>query len=56
MTAEGMKKAVNEIIDFYKEIEKEYGINLTREVNHAQNVLEDISEAIWKAEHKEVWV
>lgn len=52
MTYDKMIKAMDEIIEFYKLIEKEYGINLIREVNHAEQVKEDIPKAIWKAEHK----
>lgn len=55
MTHDQMIESTNEIIAFYRLIEQEYGINLTREVNHAVKVREDIIEAIWKAEHKEVW-
>ena len=55
MTHDQMINATDEIIAFYKLIEQEYGINLTREVNHVIRVKEDITEAMWKAEHKEVW-
>ena len=55
MTHDEMIKALDEIIEFYKLIENEYGINLTREANHVERVKEDIPEAIWKAEHKDIW-
>ena len=49
-------KDSKEVQDFveslYKDMENEYGVNLTKEVDHVKNVLEDIPEAIRKVELK----
>ena len=52
MTVDELKDVLDALINMYKDMEKEYGINLTREKNHVKTVIDDIPEAIRKAEHK----
>ena len=49
VTLEEMIKSLNNIIKSYEAIERLYGINLTREVNHAKIVIDDLPEAFKKA-------
>ena len=58
MTTQEITNALQELINLYGEMEKEYGICLTRQISHAQTVIEDIPEAIKKAEESipyKVW-
>ena len=52
MNREHIEQALNDLISMYKDMENEYGVNLTKEVDHVKNVLEDIPEAIRKVELK----
>lgn len=50
MNTEQIKNTIDSLVALYKLMEKEYGIDLTNEVSNANNVKEEIDEAIRKCE------
>ena len=54
MNIEEAKKSVDDIVKLFKEIEAAYDIDLTRHVIHCLGVKDDLDDAIWKAEHKDI--
>lgn len=51
MTVEEMQKALDEILNLYKEMENEYGVDLTDQYVRVRRIKNDIPEAIWLAEN-----
>lgn len=49
-TVEEMQRIMDEITDFYKLVSDAYNINLTREINHASIVGEDLMKVVRKAD------
>lgn len=52
MNTEQIKNALDSLIELYKLMENEYGVDLTNQVNHVQIIHNDIHDAIWLCEHK----
>ena len=55
MNIEEAKKSIDEIVKLFQEIEKAYDIDLTRHVQHCFFVKDDLDDAVWKAEHKDMF-
>ena len=55
MNIEEAKKSIDEIVKLFKAIEDAYDINLTRHVTHCLGVKDDLDDAVWKAEHKDLF-
>lgn len=55
MNIEEAKKSIDEIVKLYKDIEDAYNINLTIHVANCLKVKDDLDDAIWKAEHKDLY-
>lgn len=50
MSTEQMQNTLDEILNLYKELEKQYNVDLTDYYVHVKRVKNDISEVIWLAE------
>lgn len=50
MTVEEMQKSLDKIIEMYRQMEKDYGIDLTTKIYNVNVVKDNIPEAIWYAE------
>lgn len=49
-TVEEMQRVMDEITEFYNLVSDAYNINLTREINHASTVKDDLMNTVRKAE------
>lgn len=55
MNIEEAKKSIDDIVKLFQEIEAAYNIDLTRHVTHCLGVKDDLDDAVWKAEHKDLF-